>query len=704
MEHRLRQQSVALEAREGPSPLNLSTVTGMGHHNDLDHYSCAEGGESATAVGTLADESAPSDPRADPPRGPSTDAAVQKPERPPAISLSMGRSSDEKVVQDSAFDSYNIENTSIDVTQLEESLMQVLIDFFYQSIYPIFPIITQRRFRQQYDLWAVQDGSNAFPPADEFPILLYAILAVAASVIPKDHAVFAEAGFEVYKWIDLADLLYDHAISLSTGKPYQPSPSAAVYTIAAQGLLSLYLIERGKVNDAWVTAGHAIRLYQGFDLDDSINIASDANELRLAHTNLWWCLYILDRSLSTALLKPLAIDDAESDIDSCDGEDYNASSAAEKANPWFSVIADFHITMGRIYRSVRLIRKPESSQNIKLKDTLRSYVKRHDAELEKYYTKQVLPKLENPNPQVGPLALQTIAVSSYYIGLVLLYRTFIERFKIDEPEAFLRCAEAASNCIKVTPQVIAHVPASHFVIQQCRAIFASAKVLLHCMRLARNPSFTSKAWSDVESGLNMLREVKIQWPEIKKYQLLTEEDMRVTQNELSKHDLFYQTFDSFGQKAHARENGESGSSCASRTHRSQLPEGSLNFQGLDNLPWELSNDPISNILATDLPQGSTSLKHCRLDVPSQQQTKRRKLSRLPSQHLSPSNDLLTLDMLPILKDSSDCPIMDHMITTGDLLLPDISPRQITSEEVSTSFFGDAILMDSIDQFFSHSDS
>ncbi|OKP13913.1 hypothetical protein PENSUB_488 [Penicillium subrubescens] len=699
MEQRLRQQSVALEAREGASVLKPSTVTSMDDHQDLNHYSCAEGGESATTVATLADESAPSDSRVGHLRGPSTDTAVQRQERPTAIPLSIRRSSDD----DSAFDGYNTDNASIDVTHLEESLMQVLIDFFYQSIYPIFPIITQRRFRQQYNLWSVQEGGKTFTAANDFPILLYAILAVAASVIPKDHEVFAEAGFEVYKWIDLAELLYRHAISLSTGKSYQPSPSAAINTIAAQGLLSLYLIERGKVNDAWVTAGHAIRLYQGFDLKDSVNLAGEANELRLAHTNLWWCLYILDRSLSTALLKPLAIDDAESEIDSCDGENYSASSAAQNANPWFSVIADFHITMGRIYRSVRLIRKPESSQNIKLKDTLRSYVKRHDAELEKYYTKQVLPKLETPNSEVGRLALQAIAVSSYHIGLVLLYRTFIERFNIAEPEAFLRCAEAASNCIKASPQVIAHVPASHFVIQQSRAIFASAKVLLHCMRLARNPSFTRKAWMDVESGLNMLREVKIQWPEIKKYQLLTEEDMRLTQNELSKHDLFYQTFGNFGQRACTRDNEESDTPGANRTHSIHFPEGSLDFQGLDYSPWELSNDSIINILDTDCSQGATSFKHSRLDDPSQQHSKRRKLSPLPSRRLSSSNDLPTLEMLPILRDSSDCPIMDHMITTGGLFLPDVSPRQIASEEVSTSFFGDAMLTDSIDQFFSQPD-
>ncbi|KAF3387012.1 hypothetical protein F1880_000268 [Penicillium rolfsii] len=701
LEQRLRQQSLSLEAREGSSPLKPSTATGMDHYDSLDRYSCAKGGGSATTVATLPDEIARSDPQAG---GLSTDAAVRRLERPPTIPPLMEYGSDEERVNNSNFETYNIENTPIDVAQLEEPLMHALIDFFYQSIYPIFPIVSQHSFRHQYNLLSTQDGGKVLPASNDFSFLLYAVMAVAASVIPKDHAVFAEPGFEVYKWIDFADLLYQHAVSLSTGKCYQESPSAATNAIAAQGLLSLYLIERGKVNDAWVTAGHAIRLYQGFDLVDSVDVDSGANERRLAHTNLWWCLYILDRSLSTALMKPLAIDDAESDIDSCDGEDSSVSPTVDKANSWFSVIADFHITMGRIYRSVRLIRKPESSQNNKLKDTLRSYVKRYDAELEKYYTKQVLPKLETSNPQVGPLALQTIAVASYHIGLVLLYRTFIERFNIAEPEVFLRCAEAASSCIKVTPQVIAHVPASHFVIQQSRAIFASAKVLLHCMRLARNPSFTKKASSDVERGLNMLREVKIQWPEIQKYQLLIEEDMRLTQDELRKHDLFYQTFDAFGQKVSARENSEIDTTRAGKTHPSQFPEGSIEFQGFNSLPWELSNDSLNNMLSTDCSKGSSSSRHGRLFGCFQQQSKRRKLSRLPSPRNSSQTDFPTLQILPNLTDSSDCPIMDNtVITTGDLFLPDIVPRQISSEEVSDSFFGDAILMDSIDQFFCQPD-
>ncbi|KAJ5390396.1 uncharacterized protein N7496_001464 [Penicillium cataractarum] len=703
MEQRLREQSLALEAREEALPLDASAMIAISDYNDTDHCSGVES-QSVTAGAPAADKSALSDPPGGF-RGSSVDAVVQTPQRPSTTRLRERTYGDDQVVETLAFDCFDTENVSTDVTKLEQPLLQALIDFFYQSIYSIFPIIHRRRFQPHFDHWSSYGRDNGPSAADhDFQPLLYALLAVAASVMPENHPIFENSSFEIYKWMDLGDLLYHHAISLSAGRSCQESPSAAINTIAAQGLLSLYLIERGKVNDAWVTAGHAIRLYQGFDLEDNVSAASDAKDLRLAHRNLWWCLYILDRSLSTALLKPLAIDDAESDIESCDGEEYLTPSTLGQADLWFSVVADFHITMGRIYRSVRLIRKAESSRNANLKDTVRSHVKRHDAELEKYYKDQVLPKIETSNSQVGPLALQTIAVSSYYIGLVLLYRTFIERFDITEPDSLLRCAEAASNCIKVTPQVIAHVPASHFVIQQSRAIFASTKVLLHCMRLARNPSFTRKAWSDVESGLKMLREVKIQWPEIKKYQLLTEEDMHHTQTELHKHDLYYKTFDSFGQTLGTGETSERATPPFNRTYPSQRPKDFLDLQGLDNLQWELSNGTTNSVLATESSQIAVSAKHSQPEEPSQQQSKRRKLRQFPSQSPLPVNDTLALDLLPMLRDSTDCPIMDHMITTGDLLLPDISPRSTNSEELSTSFFGDALLMTSIDQFFSQSEA
>ncbi|KAJ5735348.1 uncharacterized protein N7483_000473 [Penicillium malachiteum] len=624
---------------------------------------------------------------------PSIDAAAQVPENLPAY-VSHGADDNSNFVMENEFDDSNAqrnaraisEPTKVDVTQLEEPILEVLIDLFYRSIYPICPIIHSQNFRSQYDHWlAARRGDNSYEGNDDdFPCLLYALLAVAASMLPKTHAVFERPGLQIYKSVDLADLLHSQATRLDPRRPRDRNAIFPTNPIVSQGLLSIYLTENGRVNDAWVTVGHAIRLYQGLDLDQFEDSA--AEDTRNEHKKLWWCLYILDRSLSTALLKPLAIDDADSDVESF-SEENKIPSTDSRTDPWFSVVADFHVTMGRIYRSVRRIRKSEPSKSAKLRDSLKSHVQQHDAELEKYYRTQVLPKIEEPNRQIGPLALQTIAISSYYIGIVLLYRAFIERHNITEPEIFLRCVEAASNCIKVTPQVIATVPASHFVIQQSRAIYASTRVLLHCMRLAQNPRFTNKAWSEVENGFNMLRDIKIQWPEIKKYQTLTAADMHATQSELNKHALFYQTFDRYGQTSHARLDVHEVSPTL-QIDQARNKEASRHLNLDSNVRDEgPNNSPPKRRICHSTPG---------LEYDDMQPNPKRQ--RLTPESFFPCDPTAILEMLPDLGGHQD--YHENHSLSMNVEFSDI-PLSLLGDHLTADPLGDSTLLNSIEQFMSY---
>lgn len=438
-------------------------------------------------------------------------------------------------------ESPNPESKLEDIRSLPQSLIEALVSQFYRNTYSIFPIIREPEFRQQLDQWTSSgEDDNGFVP------VLYALLAVSAIVLPADHAVFNIPEVQGYKSLDLGDLISSHANSKLSLKTHKSGKLARANSVVAHGLLSLYLAEVGQVTEAWVTAGHAIRLYQGLDLYDSASSSMGPVEVQNGHSAVWWCLYILDRSLSTVLLKPLAIDDAECDVNSSDDGESHISVSEDEIDPWFSIITDFYITMGKIYKSVRSIRRLQHSDKCSTNEILHSRLKKHDLELEQYYEKQVLPNMRHTSNDSQRMGLQTIAVCSYFIGVVLLYRQFIETFHIEDPQVYLRCAEAASNCIKLTPKVLDTIPASHFIIQQSRSIYVSAKVLLHCTRLARNENFTKKAWDDVQMGLDLLRKIKIQWPEIKKYQRLTEEDMRRTRIELDRHESFSKTFDLFG--------------------------------------------------------------------------------------------------------------------------------------------------------------
>ncbi|BCS26911.1 uncharacterized protein APUU_51622S [Aspergillus puulaauensis] len=553
-----------------------------------------------------------------------------------------------------------------DVAQLPEPLLQALIDIFYSSYYPIFPIIHRGEFQQQYDRWLSAPPNDT--DHDGFSFLLYALLAVAASAMPADHVVFNQPGLETYKQEDLGGLLYAYAAS-KCAVLLSPRPGLhAINLVVALGLLSIYLIENGRVSEAWTVVGNAIRLYQSLDLQECADTLADMDTVSTPD-NVWWCLYILDCSLSTALSKPLAIDAAD--------DDRSTLTLEAGTDPWFSVIADFHITISRIYKSVRKIRRSRSSHDPKLWDALRTRVEGYDTELEEYYTKQVVPRMEDPSRQVRPLALQSIAVSSYYIGVVLLYRTCIERFDVAGPESFLRCAEAASNCIRATPQVMATVPPSHFVIQQSRAVYASAKVLLHCMRLVRNTSFNSRAWSDVEAGFDMLQTVNVQWPQIKQYQQLTKEDMHQTQIDFNRHELFHGIFDRYCR-----------SDKRDRQHESPRSTNTTEIYQADSS----ESDRIYCAADTDsvkIAQGVLSSKRGQEGQPDGREPKQQKLNFQPY-NLSTSSTT----ELPVLHGPDDYVTASPPVDIDHFLLPDFPA--LSSGDLSETFFEDTALISSLD--------
>ncbi|KAJ5270823.1 hypothetical protein N7505_006581 [Penicillium chrysogenum] len=598
---------------------------------------------------------------------------------------------------------------ALDVTRLPEPLLQLMIDLFYRSIYPIFPIISQRGFQPQFDRWLSARQGSRGSEDNEFLLLLYALLAVASFLLPAEHAIFDQPHLKAYKQVDLGGLLYSHATSKFPGRPTAHNATSATNLVVAQGLLTFYLTECGKVNDAWITVGHAIRLYQALDLEDGVNAAAEVEARCGVHGSIWWCLYILDRSLSTALLKPLAIDNSESNMDHYDGESQLTLLPEDKIDPWFAVIAEFHIIMGRIYKSVRWIRRRHQPQNAVHGDNsmLQSYMKKYDTELQTYYTKRVLPKMEGPHSAARPLALQNVAESSYYIGIVLLYRTFIERLKIEDPEVFLRCAEAASNCIRVTPQVMATVPASHFVIQQCRAVYTSTKVLLHCIRMAKNTGYTNKVWPDVQRGCDMLRKTKIQWPEVKRYQQVTEEDMYLTQIHLSKHELFHRVFGRYGMESQIRPsgNGETnhGSPCRTRTSHPDRPQGLPGVAYNDAISSR--RDPLNNAPEVDLtrtPQSLLSHDYGQESRLPERQPKRRRLSQNFNVHPAPS-PYYALNTPPILSEADRLPMLNAAIGSSDFLLPGIPPLPSVPGDCTPDLLNDSMLMSSFDLFFSHSE-
>ncbi|KOC13108.1 hypothetical protein AFLA70_730g000310 [Aspergillus flavus AF70] len=417
---------------------------------------------------------------------------------------------------------------------IPDEVRTLLVGHYFRVIHPIFPIIPEKDFREQLR----RSGLGHDDDNSQLSFVMNALLAVAVSGLKSTHPISEDPCLRAYDLANLGHLFYSNAtreILL-----FQSKEKLGLNSIIGHGLLSLYLAETGKAYEAWVTTGHAIRLYQGLDLSDDLIPSQDPHMQR----GLWWCLYVLDRSLSTALLKPLAIDDTEYGLE--DKFKAPTRDTDSETDFWFSVIVDFHIIMGRIYKTVRYIRKAARNSTPNLEDKIQADVRRHDAELGNYFTEKVLPWIKESPQDFEAIALQTVALSSYYASLILLHRVFLEKYTVAEPAMFLRCAEAASGCIKLTPRLIATVPGSHFLIQHGRALFASAKVLLHCIRLTWNPIFTAKALNDLEAAVGMLRNLSIQWPEIETYQTLVQEELKSIKAEFERRDKLSEALGRFG--------------------------------------------------------------------------------------------------------------------------------------------------------------
>ncbi|KAH8803679.1 hypothetical protein F5884DRAFT_511525 [Xylogone sp. PMI_703] len=556
------------------------------------------------------------------------------------------------------------------VRNLPDSLARALIDLFYKTIFPMFPIISEYDFRRQY---ANYDTSSRDQKTG-LSFLLPALLAVSAPLLQPSHPIFDELGNQPYQSLDLGSIFYSLAIEERFGNPtsgpVDDDSRRSMNIVIAQGLLSLYLVEKGNANDAWVTVGHAVRLYHALNLEDTTEVRTDYNNLR-------WCLYTLDCSLSTVLLKPLAMDEVEYDADMSTSAE-RVSGEVPDTEQWFPVITNVHITLGRVYRAIRPLRSRDKLRSLKSNDALKSSIQKHDSELENYFTEQVLPKIKSTPSWSKAIGLQNIAISSYHVGLVLLYGRFIQSSEIATAEAYLRCAEAASNCINFAPNLIATVPTSHFVIQQYRALYVSMNVLLYCMRFSRHVSFTAHAWPDLERGLEVLRNQKIQWPEIEKYRLLTEEKMERTRVELNQHELVRSVFDDYTARYYAQHSpGTSRHQSESQSDNYGIPdEGTFNQRSTTS---EKRTSP--NHINSEGPRNSVSRLGCSASENGRNMpVKYRKISHQATGSME--EPVLGIDRHFISSYDNT--------STADFLIPELQPSALDLE--TSQLFDDLLLM------------
>ncbi|KAL0140155.1 caspase domain-containing protein [Mucor lusitanicus] len=180
-----------------------------------------------------------------------------------------------------------------------KSLVSELITRFFRMDHASLPIIDKEPFMDAYE------GRIQPPPAT---ILIYAICTHTCILLPTDDPIFKNAGLDRD---DLFDTLVEHTTNLVKKEYLTPR----LATIQALVLLCAYPACDKSFYRNWLRAGMAVRMAQELGLHRTLEKLPLTQDMFEARKRLWFCVYITDRWACAVMGRPLAIADADCDID-----------------------------------------------------------------------------------------------------------------------------------------------------------------------------------------------------------------------------------------------------------------------------------------------------------------------------------------------------------------------------------------------------
>ncbi|KAJ9138379.1 hypothetical protein NKR23_g8533 [Pleurostoma richardsiae] len=406
-------------------------------------------------------------------------------------------------------------------------LVELLIDIYARELAFLFPITTERDIRQIYEKLSSQRERDP-----GYAAVFFALLAVAAPLLPEDQLAFQSIDA---KWRSrpLGPWFHNEAMRHVNmpfrGKFERKGRSQDI--VVALGLLSMYLAETGSQAEAWITVGRAIRNAQDLGLHRSPERLRLPMEERNKRRYIWWCLYILERQLCTALGRPLSIDDQD-----CDTEVPSAVSDGTQVNglAGFTGMIHLHRIIGQILKIVNSVRNADAWRRLadsEKMDELRGRVREANEALQTWAKDMVPPQIKTAKSGTL-LAEKHVALSSFFSAVMLLHRVFIGNphrpSPLAESQAQMKSAKAATDCIRGTAEFLQSVPRSHYVVFHGQYVFVGAIVLLHCIRRSDDPKFVYSALKDVELAMEALRSLEGFWRGARKCRATVEEYLDFT--------------------------------------------------------------------------------------------------------------------------------------------------------------------------------
>ncbi|RDW82758.1 hypothetical protein BP6252_03870 [Coleophoma cylindrospora] len=403
-------------------------------------------------------------------------------------------------------------------------LIRLLMDTFSADLYFLFPIIAKDDINTIYNTLQRDELVDTGVAA-----IFFAVLAISALLIPPNHEIFANIDAR-YQSMDCSASFYSTALWFSNSPQRNMARRNGKLqdNVVALGLLSMYLAAIGSQAEAWIMVGTAIRHGQDLGLHRSPERLQLPQKERSRRRYLWWCLYVLERQLSTALGRPLSIDDADCDVEiPCKETD---PTHFEETAGFVSMI-HLHKILGTILKTVNSVKNADSWREVTKYDELRKRIRDSNVALHTW-AKEKVPQ-EIRTAQSGKNLIQKhVALSAFFCAVMLLHRIFMSNphrpSPLADPQAQLQCAKAARDCIQGATDFLQCVPRSHFLVFHGQYVFVSAIVLLQCIRGSNDHQYIASDLCHVQSALDNLRALESSWIGAKKCRAIAEEYLEFT--------------------------------------------------------------------------------------------------------------------------------------------------------------------------------
>ncbi|EKM58695.1 uncharacterized protein PHACADRAFT_117794 [Phanerochaete carnosa HHB-10118-sp] len=395
----------------------------------------------------------------------------------------------------------------------EPSLMNDLLDNYFQKIHKNFPLLHRPTFLQN-----IASGLHLTDEGFGATVLLVCALSARFSNNPAALT----SGLTSWHWAGWQWFQQVRAV-----RKLIPLTTTTLYDLQVAALGGAYVANLAVPQSNYAILGCGIRLAQDLGAHRRMAYGPEPTVEGELRKRAFWCLLAMDRGMCSILGRPCSVQDEDFDVDypiECDDE-YWVTDDPQKAfkqpvgQP--STVAHFNCAM-RLERvhahALRTIYSLQGARSLSDPEHAQQIVAELDSELNQWVDSIPEHLKYDPNREDFPFAGQSASLyASYYHLRIFIHRPFITtpRRRVPLPFPSLAiCTNAARSCIQVLDRHFALSGPALVFQYHLASLFSSAIILLlHVWSETRSGSATdvAKELECVHKALRIFKNLEGWW-------------------------------------------------------------------------------------------------------------------------------------------------------------------------------------------------